>query len=121
MQFTQRMALPINADKVIEDIHPSPPITGFNQVPAPFRPVVYKFIQRALNVNNFNLDTVFSPEFEFIHQRPQLLAMQERLTVIEGQVADIQQIQVQMQGQITDMQAGITAIMNHLNIPVPNA
>jgi len=33
----------------------------------------------------------------------------------------MQQNQVQMQEQITNMQAGITAIMNHLNIPVPNA
>ena len=113
VEFDARMALPINADKVIQDIHPSPQITGFQQVPLHFRPVAFKFIARALNRNNFNLDSVFSSDFEFIHQQPQLLAMQGQIVHMQGQIDEIR-------GDIAEIRVGITAILNRLNM-APNA
>ena len=69
--FDRKMALPENRNL-------APPVSGFDDVPEHFSPVVYKFIQRAMvDVKNFDLNMVFTPEFAMVPKQPQTLVTQE--------------------------------------------
>jgi septal ring factor EnvC (AmiA/AmiB activator) len=102
--FDARMALPGNQDLIFQDINPATPVAGFNDVPVHFRPVAYKFIQRALNLANFDLDMVFAPEFSMVFEQPQILVMQGQIQQIQQDVAQMQQVQAQTQQDVAQMQ-----------------
>jgi hypothetical protein len=117
-QFDVRMGLPENANKVIQNAHPSPIIAGFTGVPQNFRPMVYKLIEKSMNLDNFTLDVIFSPEFEMIYEQPQLIILQANQAQMQTDITNIQDNQAQMQTDITNIQAGVNAILQRLDIPL---
>ena len=108
--FDARMALPGNQNLIFQDINPAPAVAGFNDVPIHFRPVMYKFIQRALNVANFDLDMVFAPEFSMVFEQPQILVMQGQIQQIRQDIAYIQHVQGQTQQDVAQTQQDVAQI-----------
>lgn len=122
------LIFPENAHLIYEDINPAPAISGFNNVPLYFRPMVYKFLAKAVDIQNFNVEAVFSPDFQMIHNRPQLLVMQGQVATIQQQVATVQQQvaavdanQVRMLARLTTIEQSINELLHHFNIQVPAA
>lgn len=122
--FDDRRALPENAHLVFEITNPAPAVTGFNNVPEHFRPIVFKFIQRAMSVNNFTLDMVFAPEFGVMHDQPQMIVMQQsinninnRLNAIEQDIININTNQNLMQQTLTGIAAQLAQLLANANNP----
>jgi hypothetical protein len=92
-----------NPNRVCGFINNPPTIDGFTAVPVTIRPVLFKFIERAMNADNFNLEAIISPNFGFVHLQPQLLQMQENITTMQENITT-------MQGQITQIENRLTVI-----------
>jgi hypothetical protein len=106
-----------NPNRVCGFINNPPTIDGFTAVPVTIRPVLFKFIERAMNADNFNLEAIISPNFGFVHLQPQLLQMQENITTMQENITTMQEnitTMPIMQENITTMQGQITQIENRL-------
>ncbi len=107
-----------NPQLILQDTNPAPPISGFDQVPEHFRPVVYKLLQRSLDPKHLTLDTVLQPHFGMVHEQPQLVHLQGQIQAMQTDIASLKATQMHIQADITYLRAGINVLLHNAGLPL---
>mmetsp|Transcript_16708 Transcript_16708/g.15068 ORF Transcript_16708/g.15068 Transcript_16708/m.15068 type:complete len:182 (+) Transcript_16708:21-566(+) len=107
-------------NKIIHNVNPAPVYPGFEEVPDGFKPAVYKMLNSALNPINFTLQRVVAPEFGYICDIPDILAMRNDINILQGQVNILQgQVNI-LQGDVHQIAINVQLLINHAGIQNKN-